>query len=195
MGTDPRIGRPFLNAGLGYGGSCFPKDLQAFQRLSERLGYKFPLLEEVARINKDSVRAVRNKIEDTLWNLEGKRVALLGLAFKPGTDDTRDAPALELARMLIEEGVTVVGYDPQAMTAAKTEIPELETAPDAYEAAAGTQCLVVCTEWDEFKSLDLVRIKNAMRYPVIVDGRNIFDPAEMNAHGFAYYPTGRKMVR
>lgn len=195
MGTDPRIGRPFLNAGLGYGGSCFPKDLQAFQRLSERLGYNFPLLGEVARINRDSVRAVRNKIEDALWNLEGKRVALLGLAFKPGTDDTRDAPALELARMLIEDGVTVVGYDPQAMTAAKAEVPELETAPDAYEAAAGSECLVICTEWGEFKSLDLVRIKNAMRYPVIVDGRNIFDPDEMNAYGFAYYPTGRKMVR
>ena len=195
MGADARIGRSFLNAGLGWGGSCFPKDLQAFQRLSERLGYPFPLLEEVTRINSEAIDSVVSKIEDALWNLEGKRIALLGLAFKPGTDDVRAAPALALARRLIELDADVVGYDPEAMGTAKAEVPDLETAPDAYEALLDAHCAVLCTEWDEFQSLDLDRVKSQMAYPVVIDGRNMFEPTEMEAKGFSYYPTGRRALK
>ncbi|CAN5700517.1 UDP-glucose/GDP-mannose dehydrogenase family protein [soil metagenome] len=194
MGSDPRIGRDFLHAGLGYGGYCFPKDLVAFERLSERLGYGFPLLREVARINDDAVAASINKIREALWNLEDKRIALLGLSFKAGTDDVRFSPSLALARGLIQEGAQVVGYDPQAGANAKAEVPELDVAPDAYDAASSAHCLVVGTEWDEFKELDLARIKELMVYPVIIDGRNIFEPGQMRDAGFAYYPTGRPAV-
>jgi UDPglucose 6-dehydrogenase len=194
MGSDPRIGRAFLNAGLGYGGYCFPKDLVAFERLSEQLGYGFPLLREVARINESAVTATVTKIREALWNLEDKRIALLGLSFKPGTDDIRFSPSLALARALIAEGAHVVGYDPQAQANSKTEVPQLEIAPDAYEAASSAHCLVVGTEWEDFKQLDLPRIKQAMVYPIVVDGRNLFDPRQMRDAGFTYYPTGRPAV-
>jgi UDPglucose 6-dehydrogenase len=194
MGSDPRIGREFLNAGLGYGGYCFPKDLVAFERLSERLGYGFPLLREVARINDDAVAATVNKIRDALWNLEDKRIAILGLSFKPGTDDIRFSPSLSLARGLLTEGAHVVGYDPQAAANAKAEVPELDVAPDAYDAASGAHCLVVGTDWEEFRALDLSRLREVMVYPVVVDGRNIFEPDRMRQAGFAYYPTGRPPV-
>lgn len=165
MGTDARIGRDFLNAGLGYGGSCFPKDLQAFERMAADMGYEFPLLKEIEKINHESVRAAFDKIKDALWNLEDKRVALLGLAFKPGTDDIRFSPALALAQMLIEEGAVVVGYDPHAGPNAKREVPDLQLGLDAYDALNGAHCMVLCTEWDEFGSLDLVEVKKRMRYP------------------------------
>jgi UDPglucose 6-dehydrogenase len=194
MGTDPRIGRSFLDAGLGYGGYCFPKDLTAFERLAERLGYEFPLLGEVGRINDEAVATAAAKVEEAVWNLEGKRVALLGLAFKPGTDDVRFSPALELARKLIERGAAVVGHDPQAEGNAMAELPALETAADSYAAAADAHCLVVCTEWKEFRDLDLGRLRAAMAYPVIVDARNLFDTETMRAAGFTYYPTGRAAV-
>ena len=194
MGSDPRIGKDFLGVGLGYGGYCFPKDLQAFERLAASLGYDFPLLNEVARINEEAVMAAVKKVEDTLWNLDGKRVALLGLAFKPGTDDTRLAPALGVARALIERGSSVVGYDPQAGANAKSDVPELEIAEDPYEAVEGAHCVVVCTEWPDIGSLDLAKIHDAMAYPVIVDGRNIFDPKEMAALGFTYLPAGRPPI-
>ena len=194
MGSDPRIGKDFLGVGLGYGGYCFPKDLQAFERLAASLGYDFPLLNEIARINEEAVGAAVKKVEDTLWNLDGKRVALLGLAFKPGTDDTRLAPALGVARALLERGADVVGYDPQAGANAKTDVPELEIAEDPYAAVAGAHCLVVCTEWPDIGALDLARIHDAMAYPVIVDGRNVFDPRTMVALGFTYIPTGRPPV-
>jgi UDPglucose 6-dehydrogenase len=194
MGSDPRIGRAFLNAGLGYGGYCFPKDLVAFERLSEQLGYGFPLLREVARINESAVTATVTKIREALWNLEDKRIALLGLSFKPGTDDIRFSPSLALARALIAEGAHVVGYDPQAQANSKTEVPHLEIAPDAYEASNSAHCLVVGTEWEDFKELDLGRIKQAMVYPIVVDGRNLFDPRQMRDAGFTYYPTGRPAV-
>lgn len=194
MGADARIGPHFLGAGLGYGGYCFPKDLQAFERLASRLGYDFPLLKEIARINDEAVEAAADKIIDALWNLEDKRIALLGLSFKPGTDDVRFAPSLALARRLAEEGAAVVGYDPHAQAEAKAEMPELEIAPDPYEAATGSDCLVLCSEWEQFRSLDLARIKGLMNYPVLVDGRNFFDPQEMRAAGFTYYPTGRPRV-
>ena len=191
MGADPRIGPHFLDAGLGYGGSCFPKDLQAFQRLASSLGYPFPLLEQISEINEEALDATVAKIEDAVWNLDEKRIALLGLSFKPDTDDVRFSPALGLARRLIDRGARVVGYDPQAGTAAKTELAGLEIAADPYDAAAGADCLVVCTEWDEFQSLDLSSIKEAMSYPIVVDGRNLFDPSEMAAKGFVYYSMGR----
>jgi UDPglucose 6-dehydrogenase len=194
MGSDPRIGRAFLNAGLGYGGYCFPKDLVAFERLASRLGYDFQLLKEVERINQEAVDATADKIKEALWNLEGKRIALLGLSFKPGTDDVRFSPALALARALITDDAYVVGYDPQAGANAKAEVAQLHISPDAYEAAAGAHCVVLCTEWDEFRVLDLERLKATMAYPVLVDGRNLFDPKEMRRAGITYYSTGRPPV-
>lgn len=194
MGTDPRIDRSFLNAGLGYGGYCFPKDLMALERLAERLGYRFPLLREVQRLNVEAVEAAAAKIEDVLWNLEGKHVAMLGLAFKPGTDDVRFSPALALAERLLAAGAHVVGFDPQAAVGAKQEVPGLEIARDAYEAATGAHCLVLATEWEEFRDLDLGRLREVMAYPVIVDGRNALDGDAVVAAGFSYHPTGRPAV-
>ena len=134
MGSDPRIGRAFLDAGLGYGGYCFPKDLQAFERLADHLGYDFPLLREVERLNEEAVSAALDKVREAVWNLEDKRIALLGLSFKPETDDVRFSPALALARRLLDEGATVVGYDPYAEDNARAELAGLETASDVYEA-------------------------------------------------------------
>jgi UDPglucose 6-dehydrogenase len=192
MGTDSRIGPEFLGAGLGYGGYCFPKDLAAFERLAASLGYPFPLLGEVARINEEAVEFALEKVRDVLWHLEGKRVALLGLAFKPGTDDVRFSPALSLARRLVAENAVVVGYDPYAAGGAKVEVPELELASDPYDAASGAQCLIVCTAWGEFRSLDLGKLKAVMAQPVVVDGRNLLDPEAVRAAGFRYHPTGRR---
>jgi UDPglucose 6-dehydrogenase len=194
MGSDARIGPSFLNAGLGYGGFCFPKDVVAFERLAGSLGYAFPLLREVERINEEAVVAVALKVKDALWNLEGKRVALLGLSFKPETDDVRFSPAIALARILLDEGADVVGYDPVALHNAKSEEPSLELAHSAYEAAAGAHCVVVCTEWDEFGALDPHRLREEMAHPIVVDGRNVFDSCAMSEAGFHYYPTGRPPV-
>jgi UDPglucose 6-dehydrogenase len=191
MGSDPRIGRDFLDAGLGYGGYCFPKDVAALERLSARLGYPFPMLAEVARINEEAVDAAASKVSEALWNLEEKRIALLGLAFKPGTDDVRFSPALALARRLLAAGAHVVGYDPSAGLTAKDDLPELEIAGDPYQAAEGAHCLVLATEWAEFAALDLPALRQAMAYPVIVDGRNALDPDEIVEAGFSYHPTGR----
>ena len=192
MGKDTRIGSAFLGAGLGYGGFCFPKDLDAFERLASKLGYPFPLLREVARINDEAVDAAVDKITEALWNLEGKRIALLGLAFKPGTDDVRFAPALTLARRLVANGASVVGYDPEAADAAHAEVPELEVVGDPYAAATGAHCAVLCTEWGEFAELDLDKLREAMTYRVVVDGRNFFDADALTAAGFSYYPMGRR---
>ena len=191
MGADPRIGRAFLSAGLGYGGFCFPKDVSALERLAARLGYDFPLLREVARLNDEAVETVANTIEEALWNLDGKRIALFGLAFKPGTDDVRFSPALALARILLDAGANVVGYDPQAGHTAKDELPEIGIAQDPYEAADGAHCAVVATDWDEFRGLDLERLRATMSYPVLVDGRNLFDPDEVAAAGLTYYGMGK----
>ncbi|MDQ4024574.1 MAG: UDP-glucose/GDP-mannose dehydrogenase family protein [Actinomycetota bacterium] len=194
MGSDGRIGRAFLNAGLGYGGYCFPKDIQAFERLAQSLGYDFPILREVERINEEALDAAVDKVVEALWNLEDKRVALLGLSFKPETDDIRFAPALGLARRLVERGAAVVAYDPVVREEALAEVPELELAPDAYAAAEGADCVVICTEWQEFRDLDLVKLKTALARPVLVDGRNVFDPETVGAIGFTYYPMGRPAV-
>ena len=194
MGSDSRIGRAFLNAGLGYGGYCFPKDIQAFERLSSELGYDFSILREVERINEEALDAALEKVVDALWNLEDKRVALLGLAFKPETDDIRFAPALGLARRLLDRGADVVAYDPVVKEEAAAEVPGLRLAPDLYAAADGADCIVVCTEWQEFKDVDLAKLKAVMARPIIVDGRNVFDPRAIGDAGYAYYPMGRRAI-
>ena len=192
MGADSRIGPAFLNAGLGYGGYCFPKDLVAFDHLASTLGYDFAMLREVARINDEAVDATVDKVRDALWNLDDKRVALLGLAFKPGTDDVRIAPALMLAERLRGLGASVVGYDPHAADSAVRAQPELEIAASAYEAARDAHCIVLCTEWEEFQDLDFEKLGEIMVTRVLVDGRNAIDASRPLAHGFLYYPMGRR---
>jgi UDPglucose 6-dehydrogenase len=191
MGADPRIGPEFLAAGLGFGGYCLPKDLTAFEHMSERLGYPFPMLAEVARINEEAIQAAMSKIRDVVWNLEGKRVALLGLSFKPDTDDVRFSPALALARDLIAEGAAVIGFDPVAGAAAQNEVPELELAADPYEAAEGASCVVVCTAWEELRELDLDELGKRMIAKNLVDGRNLLDGPAAVAAGFTYRAMGR----
>jgi UDPglucose 6-dehydrogenase len=195
MGADARIGRAFLNAGLGYGGYCLPKDVAALERLAAKLGYRFGLLEEVERVNIEAVAALAARVEDAVWNLEGKRIALLGLAFKPDTDDVRSSPALALARRLLAGGADLVAFDPKAAAEALVEMPELVITADPYEAATGAHCLVIATEWPEFRTLDLETLGRVMAHRVVVDGRNLFDPAAMEAAGFWYHPTGRPPIR
>ena len=194
MGSDPRIGRDFLNAGLGWGGSCFPKDLAAFRAQSMRLGYPFGLLDEIVKINDEALESAFHKVKDALWNLEGKRILLLGLAFKPGTDDVREAPALRLARLLLDAGATVLGVDPEAGPAAAAEVGGLEVVDDVYAAADGADCLVLCTEWPVFAELDLVRLKGTLTVPILVDCRNLYDPVAVRDAGFTYIPTGRPVL-
>jgi UDPglucose 6-dehydrogenase len=195
MGLDRRIGRAFLDAGLGYGGFCFPKDLAAFERLADRLGVDLPLLREIVRINDAAVAGAVAKIREALWNLEDKRICLLGLAFKPNTDDVRYSPALALARALMDAGARVVGFDPAAGANAREELPALEIAASTSEAARAADCVVVCTEWPEFRTLDLAALRSVVANPVIVDGRNLLDPAAVADAGFAYHPTGRPSVQ
>ncbi len=194
MGADARIGREFLGAGLGYGGYCFPKDLVAFQHLAATLGYDFGLLREVAKINDEAVEAAVAKVREALWNLEAKRVALLGLSFKPETDDIRFSPSLVVARRLIESGAEVIGFDPQAGESVRAEVPDLELAADPYEAARGAHCLVLGTGWEEFRSLDWDKLAELVAFPIVVDGRNFLDPAEVTAAGFTYHAMGRPTV-
>jgi UDPglucose 6-dehydrogenase len=194
MGTDERIGPAFLNAGLGYGGFCLPKDIPAFSSLSAKLGYDFALLGEIERINHEAIDAVMTKVSETLWNIESKRIALLGLSFKPETDDVRFSPALTLARRLLDEGADVVGFDPQAGSRAKDEVPDLRIADDLYGAVRDAHCAIVCTDWAEIRSIDLDRLHSVMQHPIVIDGRNVFDPAEMSRRGFTYLATGRPAV-
>jgi UDPglucose 6-dehydrogenase len=191
MGVDPRIGRGFLKAGLGFGGYCLPKDVAALDGLAGRLGYNFRLLREVLQINDGALEAIAATVERLFEGIEGRRIALLGLAFKPDTDDVRSAPAVSLARRFISAGASVVAFDPRAGKNARKEIPELELSQNAYAAAAGSDCLVICTEWAEFRRLDLSLIRTLMARPMVVDGRNLLDPAEVAAAGLSYFPTGR----
>jgi len=194
MGMDLRIGRSFLNAGLGYGGSCFPKDLEAFISISMRLGYDFGLLREVKKINEGQRGYIISKIKGALWNLKGKTIGFLGLAFKPNTDDMRNAPALELIRALQAEGAHIKAYDPKSMPKAKPFLKKVKFYPSPYALCKGCDCLFVATEWDEFREMDLSKVKKLLRNPIIVDGRNIYDPVKMSASGFTYISVGRKSV-
>ena len=192
MGFDKRIGAAFLNAGLGYGGSCFPKDVKALEHMALVHGSHPSLLRAVIEINRDMRRwAVYNLREALGGQLDGKRIGLLGLAFKPNTDDIREAPALEIARMLQNEGALVSGYDPVAMANAARVNPQLHLVEDPYDLAENVDALMVCTEWNEFKQLDLHRLRNLMARPVVVDGRNIYDPTLMREIGFQYRAVGR----
>ncbi len=196
MGLDPRIGPRFLKAGIGYGGSCFPKDIKALVNIGEDLGVDMSLLKEADRINTDRIRVFVDKIKRALWIFKDKRVAVLGLAFKPETDDIREAPSIRLIRELLHEGARLRLFDPQAMQNMKGLYPEdgerVVYCADPYQAVEETNALLLLTEWDEFVGLDLKKIKKAMANPIIVDGRNIFDPAEVAKLGFEYYSIGRK---
>lgn len=192
MGLDKRIGKDFLRAGVGFGGSCFPKDLAAFIRIAEKVGCDLGLLKEVQKVNDHQKKLLVKKVEDALWNLSAKTIGILGLSFKPDTDDVRQAPALDIISMLQKERTKIKVYDPKAMAKAKTVLKGgVVFCKDAYEAAKNSDCLVIITEWNEFKKLDFNRIKGMMRQPVIVDGRNIYDPAEMKRLGFRYIGVGR----
>jgi len=192
MGYDKRIGPSFLNAGLGYGGSCFPKDVKALEHMALVHGSHPSLLRAVIDINRDARRwAVLNLRELVGGKLANKRVGILGLAFKPNTDDIREAPAIEISRMLQSEGASVAGYDPVAMNNISRMDKELDLVDDPYELANGADALLICTEWNEFKQLDLLRIKSLMKQPVIVDGRNIYEPKLMHELGFHYRAVGR----
>ena len=191
MGYDQRIGRAFLDAGLGYGGSCFPKDVKALAYMAEVKGRHPQLLRAVMEINHYQRRAVVHKLEEALDGLRGKTVGLLGLAFKPNTDDMREAPSVHVAHILQREGAHVRAYDPVAMQVAARTLSDVELADDAYALAEGCDALVVVTEWNEFKNLDMARIRDSMNRPVLVDGRNIYDPATMRDLGFYYRGMGR----
>lgn len=191
MGLDARIQRAFLNAGVGYGGSCFGKDLDAFIHIAEKLGYDFKLLKDVVQINADQHRSFVKKLTSVLWNLPGKVVGILGLSFKPDTDDLREAPSLKIIQLLQQEGAKIRAYDPQAMPQAKALLKGVTFCKDAYEVARGADCLALVTEWQEFRELDFVLIKKLMRQPVIIDGRNLYDPDRMRRLGFRYAGMGR----
>ena len=191
MGYDKRIGHHFLDAGIGYGGSCFPKDVKALAHMAAIHGRHPQLLRSVMEINRHQRRLVIQKLRVLLGNLQDKIVGLLGLSFKPNTDDMREAPAVELAHLLMSEGAFVKGYDPVAMGVAVRALPEIKLAEDPYDLAEGCDAVVVVTEWNEFKHLDMGRVKTLMRQPIVVDGRNIYEPETMKTLGFTYRGIGR----
>ena len=192
MGMDRRIGRSFLNAGIGYGGFCFPKDVEAFIRISEKLGYDFKMLREVQDINEGRKKMFMKNVQRELKSLKGRTLGILGLSFKPDTDDMRFAPSVDIIPMLQESGAKIKAYDPQAMEIAKKSFKDVEYCSDAYEAAEGADALVILTEWKEFREMDLGRIKSSLKQPIIIDGRNIFAPSDMKKAGIRYISMGRK---
>ena len=194
MGYDKRIGPDFLDAGIGYGGSCFPKDVQALAHMAAVHGCHPQLLRAVMDINRDQRREVVHKLRELLGTLDRKVVGVLGLAFKPNTDDMREAPSVELIHLLQSEGAQIRAYDPVAMVNAELYLDDVTLCQDAYEVAKGADALVVITEWNEFKHLSLQRLKDAMRQPIIVDGRNIYDIGQMKALGFVYRGVGRGYI-
>jgi UDPglucose 6-dehydrogenase len=191
MGLDRRIGPHFLDAGIGFGGSCFPKDVKALAAIAERYGYHPELLHAVIDINRDQRTLAVEKLRECLGSLRDQVIGLLGLAFKPSTDDMREAPSVEIAEALLRRGALVRAYDPAAMGNAKAILPGIEYRRNAYAVARGADALVLVTEWNEFKQLDLARIKRGMKRPVLVDGRNIYDPEQMRRLGFVYRGIGR----
>jgi UDPglucose 6-dehydrogenase len=194
IGLDSRIGPKFLRPGIGYGGSCFPKDVAAFRSVAEQMGVDFSLLSEVEKINVNQKKRFLSKVRSALWTLRGKRLAVLGLAFKGDTDDIRESPAIDLVAMLLAEGCSVVAYDPAAMKRAEAELPtssHLRYATGIEDAAKDADALLILTDWREFASIDLVKLHAVMRYPIIVDGRNLYDPQYMVDNHFTYLSIGR----
>jgi len=192
VGTDSRIGPRFLNPGIGYGGSCFPKDVMAFRAVARESGYDFRLLDEVMRINEEQRQRFLRKVRSALWTLRGKNLGVLGLAFKGGTDDIRESPAIFLVQALLQEGSRITAYDPAAMDRAQEILASgIKFANTAYEAAHDADALLILTEWEEFANLDLTRLRQELKYPIVIDGRNLYDPEVMAAHGFTYYSVGR----
>ena len=193
IGSDSRIGRQFLSPGIGYGGSCFPKDLSAYRAVARECGYDFRLLEEVMRINNEQRERFLRKVRSVLWTLKGKRLAVLGLAFKGGTDDVRESPAIAVVRSLLDEGCKIQAYDPAAADNARELLgtQNIQYAASAMEAARDADALLVLTDWEEFRAIDLDRLRELLRYPIVIDGRNLFSPATMAEHGFTYTSVGR----
>jgi UDPglucose 6-dehydrogenase len=191
MGYDARIGRHFLDAGIGYGGSCFPKDVKALAYMAAEKGRHPQLLHAVMEINDDRRGMAVRRLKEMLGSLQGKVVGLMGLSFKPNTDDMRDAPSLTIAQRLVTAGAKVKAYDPVAMEFARPQMPGVEMVSDPYSLADGCDALMIVTEWNEFKQLDLDRVRNSMRQPCIFDGRNMYDPADMKKLGFQYRGMGR----
>jgi len=190
MGLDPRIGPAFLSPGLGFGGFCLPKDVQAFIRIAEKSGCDFSLLKEVERINQRRIEHFIEKVRRELWVLRGKRIAMLGLAFKPNTDDVRFAPAIAIAKLLLAEGVGVRAYDPEAMEKAKVLLPEITYCNNAYEAAEGADAVLLVTEWEEFRKMDWCRLATLVERPLIIDGRNALPVDDLTRNGFEYLGIG-----
>jgi UDPglucose 6-dehydrogenase len=194
VGLDSRIGPRFLNAGIGYGGSCFPKDVAAFRYVAEQLGVDFGMLSEVEKVNAEQKKRFFQKVRSALWTFRGKRIGVLGLAFKGGTDDIRESPALDIVRQLLHEGCTVSAYDPAAMQRTQEVIPpgtHMHYVADPYAAAEEADALLILTDWQEFAELDLPRLHYTLRYPIVIDGRNLYPPARMVEHGFTYLSVGR----
>jgi UDPglucose 6-dehydrogenase len=194
IGLDSRIGPKFLRPGIGYGGSCFPKDVAAFRSVAEQMGVDFSLLTEVEKINVNQKKRFLGKVRSALWTLRGKRLAVLGLAFKGDTDDIRESPAIDLVEMLLGEGCMIVAFDPAAMERAKAELPptaQMRYVESIEAAAADADALLILTDWKEFAQMDLAKLHAAMRYPIVIDGRNLYDPNEMMDNGFTYLSIGR----
>lgn len=193
IGADSRIGNRFLSPGVGYGGSCFPKDLKAFYSVARESGYDFRLLQEVMEINREQRVQFLRKVRSMLWTLKGKRLGVLGLAFKGGTDDIRESPAIEIVKSLLKEGCEVRAFDPAANERARQTLPPqgMSYHQSAYGAAEGADALLILTDWADFENLDLARLKSVLRYPILIDGRNLYDPAEMARAGFIYSSVGR----
>jgi UDPglucose 6-dehydrogenase len=194
MGLDPRIGSAFLNPGIGFGGFCFPKDLQAFVRIAEKAGCDFSLLKEVEKINQRQLEFFIEKVRKELWSLRGKKLAIWGLAFKPNTDDVRFAPSIALLKALTEEGATVKAYDPVATEKAKVVLPDVKYCSDPYEAASGADAILIVTEWDEFRCVDWARLRRVVERPLIIDGRNMLNAKDMSSRGFEYIGVGQPPV-
>jgi UDPglucose 6-dehydrogenase len=197
IGLDSRIGPKFLKPGIGYGGSCFPKDVAAFRSVAEQLGIDFGLLAEVEKINFQQKKRFLSKVRSALWTLRGKKLGILGLAFKGETDDIRESPAVDLVEMLLAEGCALAAFDPAAMKRTEEILPagpNLRYVSDAYLAAADADALIILTDWPEFASLDLGRLNKMLRYPIVIDGRNLYDPQEMLREGFTYLSIGRPAV-
>jgi UDPglucose 6-dehydrogenase len=194
IGLDSRIGPKFLRPGIGYGGSCFPKDVAAFRSVAEQMGVDFNLLSEVEKINVGQKKRFLSKVRAALWTLRGKKLAVLGLAFKGDTDDIRESPAIDLVEMLLAEGCAVVAYDPAAMKRTEAEVPasaQMKYAASVDEAAKDADALLILTDWQEFAELDLKKLHGTLRYPIVIDGRNLYDPHVMAEHGFTYMSVGR----